>query len=208
MTRRNDEGFTLVELLVTTTLLGIVLSLATVSYVTGLHVSDDNSARAEATNDAATGLEAVSRGLRTAVTGPNGAPAFTDANRTMVLFWSTLDASYQNGLSTVRYWAKSDGTLVEQFTPGGSSMRQRILARGLRRTDVFSFFRNQPDPSDATKQQLVEIASVPVTGADLSAIRVVGTRLSLRARDRGDAPAVTAETRTFLVNKDYGESGC
>src|SRR5512144_1804295 len=208
MTRRNDEGFTLVELLVTTTLLGIVLSLATVGYVSGLRVSDDNRARVEATNDAAGPLEAVGRGLRTAVTGPNEAPAVTEANRSRVLFWSTLDSSCQNGLSTMRYWAKPDGTLVEQFTPGGSSMRQRILARGLRRTDVFSFSRNQPDPSDATKQQLVDIPSVPVTGADLGAIRVVGTSLSLRARERGDAPAVTAETRTFFVNKDYGESGC
>jgi prepilin-type N-terminal cleavage/methylation domain-containing protein len=206
----DDTGLTLVELLVTTTLLGIVLALATVGYITGLRVTDDNSARVEASDSAAAALEAVGRGLRTAVNRPDGTAAFTLANRTTVEFASTLYASCETP-STVRYSIDA-GTLVEEITPSTGTARRRILARDIRNPAPFTFFRARPDATDPTRpQQLVEINSVPVSGADLAAIRAVDTSVSVRTRGRVDAPTVTAETRTFLVNANVylnGGSGC
>lgn len=121
--RRGNAGFTLVEVLVATTILGVVLSLTTGVIIRAMDQNSNLTQESEAQNRNNIGMEELTRALRQAVFPTNGtnqtSTIITTATSTQVTFTTRLS-------STAAASTSSMGTPV-QFTAQFNTTKHTLV---------------------------------------------------------------------------------
>jgi prepilin-type N-terminal cleavage/methylation domain-containing protein len=227
-TERGDQGFTMMEMVVTVLLFGMLSSVMTV-FVSGVlrTTRHTNSQQYDLLN-ARNAMDAMTRTLRSAVdvnTSPV-TPAFVSATPTSVSFYAangTDNGALTNtGPTLVTYSINTtNNTLVEQSTPAttnavgsatpyswnSANMRTRVIASGV--------VNPQPARSDVTGPQTsggpvfiyfdYSGAAVPVDGsgavttAGLPLIQQVEIWLTLRTGLASESGATTVNAQVQIV---------
>lgn len=123
--RHSDEGMSVVELLVTMMLLGIILLMASNMYISVVKTTDSTQATNEGTRIASNAMNEVNRVVRFAIdnpqTGTDPLPAIAVAKATEVVLFSLVDADGLASTTTrpikpvmVKFALESDGNIVER----------------------------------------------------------------------------------------------
>jgi prepilin-type N-terminal cleavage/methylation domain-containing protein len=208
-TRRDDRGYTLIEMMIATALLSLVTAAA-------FGVVNVMSNQAMATTDRFTAqgegqtiADRITKDLRTAVAPSSTTSAFASAGATDVVFYASLnDLSGPTHPGPVRlhaYTSLVPGTSVYVFhedatIPGGSGGAYTYTTTPISRIDgeyidtslpIFSYYDSDNNP-----------IPLPITTtSDLNSIDAVG--LTLRIRVRPHSPVVVISTRIHIRNVDY-----
>lgn len=190
---RGEGGFTLVELMVTMTLLALVLGIATTVMIATQRTASSTLQRQTDLGQARVAVSVVGSDLRT-LTGTLGV-IFVQASPTQVQFFANRDRPDGAGPDRIRI-ALEGGNLVRYSTPapagGGASPlpssypvaeTDRVLARGLVPGQTVFRYRTTFDP-------LVAPLTPPLTAAQQESVRFI--EVDLRAE--GDAAVTTTAT--------------
>lgn len=205
---RDDSGVTLVETLVTATLLIVVIALVTTSYVTGIRTAGTSAARADATIAAADALGATTKALRTALTAADGSPALISATSKRVQFWAALETGQDKAPSKMTLSVDDTSRQLVSEVERDGVVHRRVLAAQVRNDNVFTYSSAVPDPLDACAPPTLEpLTQVPLSASDRAKVRVVDVSLTLTSPDSAAAPAVASSDRAFLVNATDDRTG-
>jgi prepilin-type N-terminal cleavage/methylation domain-containing protein len=206
-TSRSERGFTLVELVVATSLLSLVTAAAFGTVIIMQHQSLLTTDRFTAEGEAQTIADRITKDLRTAVAPSSTTAAFASADTNDVSFYASL--ADPNGPTKLHaYVALQPSTNVYVFhedstkpdtggTPGNyayttASAVSRLDGRYLDTSQpIFTYYN-----SDGTQ------LTAPVTGtANLRSIDSVG--VNLRVRVHPNSPIVVISTLIHVRNVDY-----
>lgn len=205
--RTNDDGASLVEVLVVMVVAAVIMSSLvsvvvavnrTSGLVTGLS-ADANGARLA--------LDRTTQLVRTATNQPTDAstplPAFDHAAEDEIVFYSNygVDVLAGEGPHRIRLHV-DDGELIEEIVPAAGSYptftwtgtpQTRVVARGLQDDDVFTFFVSG---RDQTPPVAFEQVTPPVAGlaeVDRRGLVAIGIDVTVRGEEgRGDTPLAAA----------------
>ena len=215
---RDDEGLTLMEMVVVTAILGVVLAMIQTTTITAQKDLAGSQSRLDQLQQSKLAMESISKVLRTSVLPSqlNGtctscsSAAFINGDVRSVQFYANINNdSNVVGPSQVTYSVAADGTLTElvhgpnphaandynyQYTctkgTTGCVITNRVLARKVDTTQaMFTYY----DASGATL--------TPPLGASALAL-VDSVDIVLKVKSSKTAPAVTLTTRVTLPNAD------
>lgn len=167
-----DEGFTLSELMVVTTLLGVILAAAYMLMYTASSIADSLEAQTVAAEEGRAVLDQVSRELRQAYEAEEGKAAFITAQPREVCFYT--DVGRDGYPDKVRYRVINDKIYRSQATAGTimppfvfSSFSADTPVQGVVESSwtgsLFTYY-DHPDAGNAAKvtAQLNEISAVKI----------------------------------------------
>jgi len=219
--RRDDQGFTLVELLVVMTLMGLVLGLIATLVSSTLRTSSRARVAATDTSTAATSMDRLTRDLRMAIAPTASTQAFTSASDSDVTFYTALGTEPAPLL--VRWWLDAAGVLrrsetrptgnVPPYTWSGTPNTTSIVARGVV-VDVSAPLFRYLNPTNA----IVSIgcyertpapnpcatplaASPNVSATDLALVAAVDVRLAVRSSAADSGIGSVQQSRVVIVNR-------
>jgi prepilin-type N-terminal cleavage/methylation domain-containing protein len=225
---QGTAGFTLVEMLTVILLLTIILGIAFTELIQSQTTVRNNGNRLDQTQQVKSGIEAISRNLRTAIfpllAKQSGTAAFVSASREKVQFYANINnEAEKNGVTLVTYEIVGTTTksLVETLQPtikdangqptnnqcpvGDSSCgsQSRTIIRGVDTSGgpVFTYNAYYLDPN--TKQRVAyPIAETQLANAvTLKGIASVDISLSVRTGAGPAAvPASTVKNRVLMTN--------
>lgn len=110
--RANDDGFTLVEVIVAISVFGIIIIGALVGVVSVMRITSDNSARAQAVNLAAGAIDTARIDAQNDITGMSGGTSAQTVDGRTYTVKRTLDWQYTDG-TTNRCSASATGTTAQ-----------------------------------------------------------------------------------------------
>jgi prepilin-type N-terminal cleavage/methylation domain-containing protein len=209
---RDDRGFTLVELLVTMTLLSVVMALITGSAIFLQRSLNETDQRFDDLAQARLAMDVSTKWLRSAVTvartdTTEDTQPFTQATRARVDFMANVGLSGASGApQRVELQIVNGNQLREQvwrgvITAGGEwqpsgAPRTRTVARGLTTSQLFTFF-------DDAGADLTPAGATNMTVVDRERIRRVGIAISVRQAPVIDVPPSQLNNRVALPNQYY-----
>jgi prepilin-type N-terminal cleavage/methylation domain-containing protein len=161
---RNDDGLTLVEMLSTLVIMGVLTSIISAMFITSMRAMHDNGIRLDQVNTGRTAMDTMTRVIRTSVlpsslascSGPCGpGAAFLTAAPTTMSFYADIDnANNAVGPTQVSIWVDASGNLFESLQrpdPGSAvtgytwttaSLKHTILlAKGVQTTNLFTYYQ-------------------------------------------------------------------
>jgi prepilin-type N-terminal cleavage/methylation domain-containing protein len=184
MLRHPDEGFTLVELLISLALMGFVLSAA---YLLLNTVSGDSNivqARSQAVEENRHAMEVISTEIRQAVEEFDSAGVFKTMGATDCTF--TSDVDHDGVPELVRYYLSS-GKLYKDvkqhtknfppytFSATSATGYPKIVCSAVTNTDIFTYL-DQSSPTPLAVTSLPDIAAVTIHIVDTATVSgAVGT---------------------------------
>jgi prepilin-type N-terminal cleavage/methylation domain-containing protein len=209
---RDDRGFSLVELLVTMSLLSVVMALITGSAIFLQRSLNATDQRLGDLAQARLAMDASTKWLRSAVTvgrtdTTEDTQPFTQASRTSVDFMANVGLSGAPGVpQRVELRVVNGNELREQvwrgvitaggeWQPSGTS-RTRIVARGLTDPALFTFF-------DAAGTELTPTGTANMTVVDRARIRRVGIAINVQRVPAPNVPQSQLRNRLTLPNQYY-----
>jgi prepilin-type N-terminal cleavage/methylation domain-containing protein len=209
-------GFTLVEMIVVTVILGVVLAAVQTTLIMTNKTVGQNASRVDQTQQAKTAVDAMSKSLRTAVLPALlgcqtcDTTAFIQGSANSVSFYANLNNDTNAiGPSRVSYTVNPNGDLVETIqppdahaannysytycTPGpGCAVLTRVLARRVPTSlAVFTYY----DANGA-------VVAPPLTAATLAQVNSIDLVVKVQDTNGGTPPATTFVTRVSLPNAD------
>jgi prepilin-type N-terminal cleavage/methylation domain-containing protein len=131
----SDEGFSLVELVIVSTLLSVVIGIAFMLFNSTVGMSDRIETRSYLTEDTRLAVDLMTRELRQASEISDGAGVFGSAQARTCIFYVDLNHDYapervsyfMNGSKLVRTQA-SPTTLVPPFSYGADGAQRTLIA--------------------------------------------------------------------------------
>ena len=211
---RDDRGFTLVELLVTMSILSVVMALITGSVIFLQRSINETDQRLDDLAQSRLAMDATTMWLRGAVTiagdsTTGGRQPFTLTQRRRVDFFSnvrTTDASGDPAPQRVRLEVINGGQLQERVWSGriianGSwvqtgAPRTRIIARGISDDQPFTYF-------DADANEITPSSEGNLSQAQREAVRYVGINVVVQQDPGVDVPPSQLSSRVALPNLFY-----
>lgn len=215
---RDDRGFTLVELLVTMSILSVVMALITGSAIFLQRSINETDQRFDDLAQTRLAMDATSKWLRSAITVDRvrtGASTvtytqpFVQARRSAVELMANvrLDSGVGAGApKRVRLDIVNGDELREQVWAGtinASGVWQqsgltssRIVARGLTNAQLFTFFTD-----DGT--ELTPAGDTDLTVAQREQVRRVGIDIAVQQEPNVDVPVSELRSRVTLPNQLY-----
>lgn len=216
MARRlhNDDGFTLVELLVTMSILSVVMALATGSTIFLQRSINETDQRFDDLGQARLAMDATTKWLRTAVTvdrtgtTTDDTQPFLQARRTSVDFMANIGLTSGTGaplrfrievvngdeLREQRWTGTINGS--GQWQQQSGTARTRIIARGLSNPQMFTFFAD-----DGT--ELTPAGNTDLSIVQREAVRRVGINISVQQEPGVDVPLSQLRNQITLPNQFY-----
>jgi prepilin-type N-terminal cleavage/methylation domain-containing protein len=213
--RLDDErGFTLVELLVTMSILALAMALITGSAIFLQRAVRQTQQRLDDLAQARLAMDATTMWLRGAVTAERSDTAedrqpFTLTQRRRVDFLSNVratDASGDPAPQRVRLEVTPAGELEERVWPGrinaagqwtqAGGPRTRIIARGIAEEHPFTFF-------DADGNEITPTSEGNLTQAEREAVRYVGVNVVVQQSPGVDVPPSQLSSRVGLPNQFF-----
>jgi prepilin-type N-terminal cleavage/methylation domain-containing protein len=161
---RNDDGLTLVEMLSTLVIMGVLTSIISAMFITSVRAMHDNNIRLDQINTGRTAMDTMTRVIRTSVLPSSLAScagacsgtgaAFLTATPTKMSFYADIDNSNNVvGPTQVAIWVDASGNLLESLQrpdPGSavtgytwttpSLMHTVLLAKGVQTTNLFTYY--------------------------------------------------------------------
>ena len=201
---RSDEGgFTLVELLVTMTILGVVLAAVATGIMQVQRTAAGTERRLVDLGQARQGVDSAARTMRTATRYGNAGP-FTELADTSVTFYALRNVA--NTGTPVRIQLLVDGSnqLLERQTPAaGGTTRERVLATGVQVAPggrVFTYYPQYNAYVTATPSPTPGATPAAITTlSQQAAVRTVVITLSVQSGRYG-ARQTTVQTQVELPN--------
>ena len=209
--RRSDDGFTLVELLVTMMLMGVLGSLLLSTFTTSVNATRTIERRGQDTQTVRVAMDSMTRLVRTTVDPDGvgfGVPAVEVASPTELVFYANYEARKAQGVfnaQRVRYLLNGSGVLTETRTPmvrasngtvswPAAGARTRVLARDVvdpagRSRFSFGVVRGAAG--------VVTVSDTALQTGDLENVRTVEVTLAVRS---GTGTAVEALQSMTLPN--------
>lgn len=211
-----EGGMTLVELIVTVSLMSTVVAVVAGGMITATRLMGDNRLRLQEVADNKVAMEAITKTLRTAVEprllgSSSEAAAFIQGDAAKVAFYASQSSMVApTGNTPTRYgpvrvtYTVTSGELVETYqlpdlhlpsdydftycTPGstGCEVRSRTLARNITNATVFTYYGQ----SQGT-------LAVPLSAANLESVDSID--IVLTSQTGTDEPS-TVVSRVSLVN--------
>ena len=134
MNRRSEEGFTLVELLVTTMILGVVVGAVAASLIVGLKTTDDTNQRLAESHDAQMAAVYFAADAQNAddVSLSDGACGGVPVVR---FLWSEASPAIQKVASYAVVTSGAERRLVRHYCENGVLVRDVVIAHELGTTD-------------------------------------------------------------------------
>lgn len=212
-------GFTLVEMIVVTVILGVVLAAVQTTLIMTNKTVGQNATRVDQTQQAKVAVDSMTRTLRTAVLPSqlNGtcsacnAAAFIQGTKNSVQFYANINNdSNAIGPSRVSYVVNANGELVETIqppnahaandynytycTPGpGCFVSTRVLARGVPTgLAVFTYYDHAGNVMTAST----------LSSTDLAQVDSIDVVVQVKSAPGVTPPATTMVTRVTLPNAD------
>jgi prepilin-type N-terminal cleavage/methylation domain-containing protein len=213
--RRDDEGLSLVELMVSIVIFGMIGAALTATVIITSQTVRNTSARADDLNNVQVALEDMTKLIATAANPP------VPAGQTQVTALITAknnDLSFYGynkpgqAPSLIRFYVDSSNQLIESYTPSSQCVwpytwdttqtRSRVLARNLTPGQtVFTYFaapttpypQGSPLPLTGSPAALDTTTSSPL-------VEEVGLSLSVDVVTAPDIPPTVATTQILLPN--------
>ena len=203
---RREEGFTLVELLVTISILALVMGAVTTAVVATQRTVRETDQRYTDLGEARVAMNATSRNVRTAIRLNPGDPAFIDAGPEHLEFYANVDVGAGDP-KRVRLDVQGDDLLetVEDGTVGsgaGANPVRTWTGDGAPRTRTIA--RNLTNPTDGEPlfEYFAQGASTPfATPGDQLPAADQGDVRQVRIELRVDSDAVPDVAETVLANR-------
>lgn len=208
----DDRGFTLVELLVTMSILAVVMALVTGSTIFLQRSINQTDQRFDDLGQARVAMDAASKWVRSAITVERASSTidtqpFAEARRSRVDLIANVAVGGASGAPRrVVLDVVNGNQLREQVWRGtinaagewgqSGSPTTRILARGLIDSRLFTFF-------DADGDELTPAGDTAMSEAACEQIRRVGIAISVQQAPNVDAPPSQLSNRVTLPNQFY-----
>jgi prepilin-type N-terminal cleavage/methylation domain-containing protein len=162
---RSDDGLTLVEMLSTLVIMGVLTSIVSAMFITSVRAMHDNNIRLDQINTGRTAMDTITRVVRTSVLPSSlascagacssGNTAFLQATPTSMSFYADIDNTNNTvGPTQVAIWIDAAGNLFESTQrpdPGSAptgyawtiaSLKHTILlAKGVQSTNLFTYYQ-------------------------------------------------------------------
>jgi prepilin-type N-terminal cleavage/methylation domain-containing protein len=209
MTRRDERGYTLIEMMIATALLSLVTAAAFGAVNVMTNQAAATSDRFTAEGQGQTIADRITKDLRTAVAPTSTTDAFASAASNDVVFYASLsDLSLPIGTGPIRlhaytslvpgtsvYIFHEDATPPDSYSPGNYTYTgtpvSRIDGEYIDSSQpIFSYWDSAGNPINA-----------PVPASQLGDIDAVG--ITLRIRVHPHSPVVVISTRIHIRNVDY-----
>jgi prepilin-type N-terminal cleavage/methylation domain-containing protein len=190
----HDEGFSLVELMIVTMLLGVILGAAYMAIQMVTTVSDGIMARGEAQDRGQLALEKMVRELRQAqiINKDSDEYRFKDNSATKVSFY--LDADHNGTVERVTY------------NCSGGQLTRSIASSGMENPTPDDFGADSApavmakvDPTQTTVFQYLDGASPPSLVTDPDAVTAVQITLKAAAKSGSTSMTVTFPDTTVAI---------
>lgn len=212
--RSRQRGLTLVELLVTTLILGLILSAATASFIAASNGINSTDNRVENLGEAQKLIATTTKDLRTAISVNTGqTAAFIQANATEVEFYANLNTSVTaTAPSKLRIYVDTTDPAAQQLV---ETIQQPNLpnadppAYGTYPAKVHHIGRYVANPASEPIFRYYDLAgdlltlSATPTQEELNQIAVVKVKLMVRRSTGFKNGFVTIENRVRLPNIIY-----
>jgi type II secretory pathway pseudopilin PulG len=213
---RPDRGHTLVEMMMATSLLGLVVASAFSAVMVMQNQAMKTTDRFTAEGEGQTIADRITKDLRTAVAPTSTTAAFASAGANDVVFYAGLaDLNTGNGPTRLHaYTSLVPGTSVYVFhedatqpDAGGTPGNYTYSAPAVNRIDgqyidttqpIFTYY-TAPTVAFPDGQQILPMPIGNMT--DLRSIDSVGVTLRIRVHPR--SPVVVISTRIHVRNVDY-----
>lgn len=212
--RSRQQGMTLVELLVTTLILGLILSAATASFIAASNGINSTDNRVENLGEAQKLIATTTKDLRTAISVNTGqTAAFIKAQPTEVEFYANLDTSATaTAPSKLRIYVDTANPAAQQLIEtiqqpnlpnadppayGTYAARIRHIGRYVANPAAEPIFRYYDLDGN-----LLTLSATP-TQAELNKIAVIKVKLMVRKASGFKNGFVTIENRVRLPNIIY-----
>lgn len=209
---RDERGFTLVELLVTMSILSVVMALITGSAIFLQRSINQTDQRFDDLAQARLAMDATSKWLRSAVTVDRAGTTadtqpFLEARRGVVDLMANVGITDgTNAPKRVRLEIVNGGELREQVWSGtvnaagqwtqSGAARTRIIARGVTGSQLFTYF-------DDAGTSLTPAGTADMSEADREQVRRVGIDITVEQAPGVDIPPSRLTNRVTLPNQYY-----
>lgn len=201
-----EDGFTLVELLITMSILSVVMALITGSAIYLQRSINETDQRYDDLGQAQVGLEATTKWLRNAITVDPYTQPFTLGKRSEVIVMANVgiqagDPPRLVGLRVVagdleeRMWT---GTIDASgnWKTASSTPRTRIIAHGVTQPLLFTYF-------DADGTDITPATDRDLTESERKLVRRVGISITVQQSPAVDVPPSQLSNRVVLPNQFY-----
>lgn len=208
----SDDGFTLVELLVTISILSVVMALMTGSAIFLQRSVNETDQRFDDLGQTRIAMDATSKWLRSAITVDRTGTTTEDTQPFLQASRSVADLMANVGIGAgaaprrIRLDIVNGDELREQIWTGsvngsgewqqGALASSRIIARGLTGTWLFTWF-------DADGAELTPAGAANLSTADREAVRRVGVDIAVQQAPNVDVPPSQLTNRVTLPNQYY-----
>lgn len=199
--RGNEEGFTLIEILVVVVLLGIVMGVV----YRGLASVESTAAAAEERlinlEEARVLMGTITKDLRTAARLSATESPFLLADGRQVTFYANLSAS--TGPKRVNIFIDADDRLVEEvIEPAGTAPNYTYGSPAEVRV-VGSFVANEASLFTYYDKAGVQLTNIPLSDADRKKVHAIEVSISIRKESLEPTLATTLINRVRLPNVYY-----
>lgn len=201
-----DDGFTLVELLVTMSILAVVMMVITSATIFLQRSINETDQRFDDLAQARLAMDAGSKWVRSAITAQPFTQPFTVAQRSQVTLLANIGVAGGTPPQRVEL-AVVDGGLRERVWQGtidsngdwqqaAAAPRVRVIARGVTSAEPFTF--ETADGTDITPAD-----DTPLTAAERDTVRRVGIAITVQQQPNVDIPASELRNTVALPNQFY-----
>lgn len=205
-TLHDERGFTLVELMVTMSILSIVMALITGTTIFLQRSINETDQRYDDLGQARVAMDATTKWVRSAITVAPFTQPFSIARRSQVTLLTNVDVG--GGTPPRRVDLRVvGGALQEQVWAGtingsgnwqlaGGAPRTRTIARGVTSTQPFTFF-------DVDGNDITPANDRVLTPAEMELVRRVGIAVTVQQQPNVDVPPSQLRNRVVLPNQFY-----